>query len=492
MTTPNSDDIALQTVGGSVYSVGASAVTLTLGFVRAVIMARLLLPEHFGVTTLALFYLNLASQLRALGIDNALIHRKDPDDDVLATYFTMRVGQVAISVFALVALIPLLGRLHSNVPLLPPILLAYVGIGMVKGLNGVQTTILSKRMAFRQLAITDVIGSITMTVVGPGLAWLGFGVWSIVAELASGMLSRAIAVWLIYRAWRPRLGWNGQIARWFWNYGSKIWVGTNVTFLLDRFDDWWVGTYLGADPLGFYSRAYEFARYPRKAIANPVLSVFYPAFAQLQDDRQRLSRAFFRPTSLMVRAGALFSLILILIAPEFIQLLLGERWLPMVFTFQLMIVYTLLDPLLVAASNLLAATGYPGKIAKTRVIQALIFIPAVVILGPRLGIEGVALAADLMVFVGAVLLFWHTREVVNYSQRTLWFWPSVGVLFTSALTLASAPLLDGYALWIALVAKLVFISVIYLGLLWLTERRQLLTGWRMIWGLIRSLPRALS
>lgn len=492
MTTSNDDNIALQTVGGSLYSIAASIVTLSLGFIRAVVMARLLLPEHFGVTTLALFYLNLASQLRAIGVDNALIHRKDPDDDVLATYFTMRMGQVVVSVVVLLALIPLLGRLHSDLPLLPTVLLAYVGIGVIKGFNSVQTTILSKRMAFRQLAITDVVSSITMTLVGPGLAWMGFGVWSIVAELGSGIVSRAAVVWLVYRAWRPRLGWDSQLVRWFWNYGSKIWVSTNVTFLLDRFDDWWIGTYLGSNPLGFYSRAYEFARYPRKAIANPVLSVFYPAFAHLQDDRPRLSRAFFRPTSLMVRAGALLSLILILIAPEFVHLLLGERWLPMVFTFQLMIVYTLLDPLVVAASNLLAATGYPGKIARTRVVQALVFIPTVVILGPRLSIEGVAIAADLMVFVGALLLFRHTRQVVDYSHKTLWLWPLIGILLTGTLTVIITPLFQDYSQWIVLVAKVVVITITYLSLLWLTERQQLLSGWRMIWGLIRSLPRVVS
>src|SRR5690606_28345597 len=107
------------------------------------------------------------------------------------------------------------------------------------------------------------------------------------------------------------------------------------------FDDWWVGTFLGSNPLGFYSRAYEFARYPRRAIANPVLSVFFPAFAQLQDDRERLSRAFFRPTSLMVRAGGLLSLIFVSVAPEFIRIFLGEKWIPMQLAFQLMIVYTL-------------------------------------------------------------------------------------------------------------------------------------------------------
>ena len=486
-TSSSDNSIARQTVGGSLYSVAASAITLSLGFLRAVLMARLLLPAHFGVATLALFYLSLASQLRAVGVDSALIHRKEVDDDVLATYFVMRMGQIAVSVVVVLALIPLLGYLHPDVPLLPSVLLAYVAIGVVKGFNGVQTTILSKRMAFRQLALTDVASSVAMTVVGPSLAWMGFGVWSIVAEMGSGMLSRAVGIWLLYRPWRPRVGWDQSIARWFWNYGIKLWVTGNVTFLLDRFDDWWVGTFLGANPLGFYSRAFEFARYPRRAIANPILSVFFPAFAQLQDDRPRLSRAFFRPTSLMVRAGGLLSVVFVSIAPEFIQLLLGEKWMPMLFTFQLMIVYTLFDPLVMAASNLLAATGHPELIARARITQAFIFVPAVLLLGPRLGIDGVALAADLMVLSGAILLFRNTGRVVDYSQRALWLWPMVAVFVTFGTVLALAPFWATLTLWLSLVTKVVLVATIYVGLLWVAERRQLLAGWGMIWGLVREL-----
>lgn len=487
-TTDNS--IARQTVGGSLYSVAASGVTLTLGFLRAVLMARLLLPSHFGVATLALFYMNLAMQLRAIGIDSALIHRKEVDDDALATYFTMSLIQIGVMLVIILALLPFLGLLHPELPALPAVLLAYGGIGILKGFNNVQTTILSKRMAYRHLALTDVISSVTMTIVGPLLAWMGYGVWAIVAELGSGMLSRAAGIWILYRPWRPRIGWNAPLARWFFDYGSKLWVSSNITFLLDRFDDWWIGVSLGANPLGLYSRAYEFARYPRRAIANPILSVFFPAFAHLQDDRPRLSRAFFRPTSLMVRAGGLFSLLLVSIAPEFIRLVLGEKWIPMQLTFQLMIVYSLLDPLVVAAGNLLVATGFPGVIARVRFVQALVFIPAVLLLGRSMGIEGVAIAADLMVLCGALLLFRHTKRVVDYSHRALWLWPAVGVLVAIIAVFAAAPLWQGLSLWPVVLLKALLVCGIYLSILWIAERRQLLAGWSMIWGLLRAAVKA--
>lgn len=492
MSSNASAGIAGQTVRGSFYSVAASGVTLTLGFVRSVLLARLLLPEHFGIATLALFFLNLTARIRGLGIDNALIHRKEVDEDVLSTYFSLRLGLVFGSLGILAVLIPVITRFYPDIPLLGAVLFAYIGIGVVKAFSTVQETILNKNLAFRRLAVTDVVSSITMTIVAPFLAWQGWGVWSLVAEQFSGIFARAVAMWVFYRAWRPRLGWDPEIVRWFWRFGVKVWLGSNLTFLLDRFDDFWIGTILGKTPLGFYSRAYEFAGYPRRAVANPVLSVFFPTFARLQDEPLRLSRAFFRVTSLMVRIGFWFSLVFILAAPEFILLLLGERWLPMLTTFQLMIVYTLFDPLAVGASNLLMAVGHPNLIVRTRAVQFVLFVPAVVLLGYLAGIEGVAVAADLMVLSGAILLFRYSRRFVTYSIRALWMWPSIALVLTAGSVLALTPVWAIRPAWVTLVGKAALITVLYWGLLLLTEREKLFTGSKMIWGLIQPCLKSTS
>ena len=484
MSTDQGSNIAQKSVSGSAYSIAASAVTLTLGFLRATIMARLLLPEHFGVTTLALFYANLAGQLRTFGIDNAFVHRKEANERDHATYFTMRLALILISMAVLVMMAPLLGRIHDDVELLTPVLFAYVIVSFLKGVNSIQMTILSKRLAFRQMSLTDVASSITMTVVGPWMAWQGYGVWSIIGAQFSGLFVRALSIWILYRSWRPGFGWERQTAKDYWRYGIRMWMGDNISFLLDRFDDWWIGTFLGSNPLGLYSRAYEFAGYSRRVVANPILSVFFPTYAILQDDRTRLSRAFFRTTSLIVRGGALFSLLFIFSAPEFIRLFLGARWLPMLFTFQLMIVYTLLDPLLVAASNLLAATGYPAIIARTRIVQMFLFLPAVFILGAAYGINGVAIAANGMVLVGTVLLFSYSRRVVDYSPRALWFWPLVALAFSAAIILALGSVWNEMNDLTSLIVKAMTIVVLYAGLLWLAEREQLLIGWGMIRALI--------
>ena len=202
---PNSQ-LARRAFSGSMFSVAASVVTIGLGFLRATLMTRMLLESDFGVAALALFYMNLAAQIRSIGIDQALIHRKQTDDHVLATYFTLRMALVLGSLVILAGATPLLARFYPDMPLLSAVLFVYIAIDLVKGFNKIQVTILSKEMAFKHLAVADIVSAVAMTIVGPVMAFQGWGVWSIVAENASGILARALLVWLLYRTWRPLLG----------------------------------------------------------------------------------------------------------------------------------------------------------------------------------------------------------------------------------------------------------------------------------------------
>ncbi|RMG93274.1 MAG: hypothetical protein D6706_15610 [Chloroflexi bacterium] len=482
---PQNTDIAGQSVRGSLYSIIASGFTITLGFLRAILLARLLLPEYFGVVAMALFFLELTNTLSSLGLDSAIIHRRDADQTWLGTYFSLRLLFKFLPLAGLILLTPLITDFYPNMPLLAPVIWGYAIIEVVKTLNATQETILNRDLAFRQLAITDVAASIAMTIVAPALAWAGWGIWALVAERAVGNLVRFIAVWLFFRRWLPKPHWNSHQVRWFWSFATRIWLASTLTFFLDRFDDFWTGTALGKSPLGFYSKAYEFARYPRRLVANPIITVFFPIFARLQAEPIRLARAFFRMNSVMVRFGFWFGLIFVMNARELIVLLIGEQWLPMLIPFQLMVIYTLLDPLSVGATRFVVSVGQPATVTKIRAVQACVFLPSVIGLAWLWGVVGVALAADLMVLTGVVLLFVATRRIITYSLRALFFWPLVAVGVSAVLLIIATPLWTTWPLWLALVAKAGSSTLVYGVILWLTERKQLQEGWYMIWGLLR-------
>lgn len=484
MSTDKNQNIARRTASGSIYSISASIITIILGFVRTTLVLRILFPEDVGLSASALLYVNLIFLIFTFGFDAAYIHRPQVDESVRRTYFTLRFVSGLLAGLATILFIPLITNFFPEYQLLGWVMFGYTTIYILRAFTFPQVTMLNKKMAFRQLTTIDVISSILMTITAPTLAWFGWGVWSLVAEQFIGTFGRTLLIVFYYRPWSIRFGWNRELAHWFWDYGKRIWHISNLSFLINSFDDWYTVTFLGLNAAGFYAKAYEYAGYPRRVIANPLLSVFYPTFSHLQDDRPRLSRAFFRATSLMVRGGVLLSLLLIFTAPEFILLLVGEKWAPMTATFQLMIIYTLLDPLNNAAKNLLAATGHPGMVLRARIFQAIVFVPAVLLLGHYFNINGVAIAANIMILMGAIWLFAKTRVVVDYSQRALWFWPLFSMAVTAVLVLALNPLWSQVASWLAFLGKLGFITAVYGILLWLTEREQLRHGREMIWGII--------
>jgi O-antigen/teichoic acid export membrane protein len=477
--------VGARAIRGSAYSTGASLITIGLGFVRAVLLARLLAQEDFGVVALALFFLSLSNQLGSFGLTSALIHRTDDLEVAIPTHFFLSIA-FGVLTFGLVLLAsPVLLHFYSDQPQMVWALIGFSAVDLFRAINATPQAVLFKDLDFGYIASIDVASAVVMTIVAPLAAWAGLGFWSLVVERAAGIVTRSTMLWIVRRPWKPRWRFSVPMARWFLRFGSYVFASRGITLLLDRFDDFWTGTTLGPTQLGYYSRAYEFARYPRRVVANPVMAVFFPTFAKLQGDRLKLSRAFYRVISLIVRVGFLFAGAFMLVAPEFIRIFLGERWMPMVFTFRLMLVYTLLDPILNAAGQLTTAVGAPQARTRAKMVQLVFFVP-VVIVGARLwGIDGVALAADLMLLVGMVTLFPQLRTWVDFSLRRMLGFPMLGLVLGLGAGFLAEQWLAPYGDWVSLLIKVVAFAVPFGAVLLLFERQEYQRNAQVVLSLLR-------
>lgn len=428
---PSPEGLAAKTIRGSAYSIAASAVTLVLGVGRSILMARLLSPEDFGVVAFALTFLNITIPLRDFGLDQALIHhksdRESPLDQTLAVHFSLRLIFSGLFVLILLIAIPALRHLYPQRPLLVPVLLALTAGKVASALGATPTAYLRKEMRFEELAVLKVLTSLSMTVVGPLMAWHGWGVWAIVGEQISGLMVATSVVWVFIRPWRLRWDFDWALVRWYLNYGKFIFVTHSLNKVINEFDDFWVGAALGSQSLGFYSKAYELANYPRRVVSEPLMQVLFPAFAKVQDDRLRLSKAYYRASSLIIRVGFLAGGALVLGAYEFVLIFLKSQWIPMVFTLQLMVVFVLLEPLREVSSNLVNAVGHPEFYTRARVAQSILSIPLVILGTYWWGIQGVAVAVDLVLFVGLFIILCQVRSVVQISFSRMLLYPIIAL-----------------------------------------------------------------
>jgi O-antigen/teichoic acid export membrane protein len=447
-----------------------SAVTIVLGFTRSVLLMRLLAPDQFGFVALALFFMTFLTPFSALGIDSALIQRETPGKEAFSTHFVIRLTlAIIILVLGLLAS-PVLRRIYADQAIVIDVFLVLLSINVLQASFSTPGVVLRRDMRFGAIALLNLLSSLAMTITAPLLAYLGAGVWSLVVEQAVGPVVRWIGLWVFLRAWPLSLRFDWGEARSLLRFGRHVLSAHILGILLDRFDDFWTGTALGPMPLGYYSRAYEVAQYPERVLATPITNVLFSTYAAVKEDAQELSRAFFRSSSFLVRVGLWVAAVLVVTAPEVTVILFGETWLPIVPVFRLMLIYIMLDPLYVNLSYLIIGAGQPGWLARARLVQTALFVAAVIVSARLWGINGVALAADLMMLGGTVILLVYSHRLVSFSLPRLFCWPVAATVVSTAIGAVLITATQWMCPWVGLILKALAVSATYGLILYLAER----------------------
>jgi O-antigen/teichoic acid export membrane protein len=299
----------------------------------------------------------------------------------------------------------------------------------------------------------------------------GITLWALLATDVIGAVIGWVMLYLWRPVWRPRLTWDRQVGGYLLRFGSRSFAAIVLQEALDKVDDLWTRGFLGTNDMGYYSRAYTFATYPRTILGQPVSAVASGTYAELKGQRRRLSQAFFRVNALLIRTGFFFGGILAVAAPEFILLVLGAKWLPMLDAFRLMLIYTLLDPIKLTIASVIGTSGAPEKVVRARFIQFLVLIAGLVTLGPRFGIAGVAVAVNLMLVIGILFLLWEARRFVDFSWLRLFAVPTLALLvglLAAKLALNLPGVLQSG--WTSAAAKVAAFSILYAAILLALER----------------------
>jgi O-antigen/teichoic acid export membrane protein len=351
------------------------------------------------------------------------------------------------------------------------------------GLQLTQTPnlILVRRVIHRRIAVVQLVTTALTTVVAVALAWMGVTLWALLATDIAALCVQIVLFYIWRPVWRPRLAWDASVVRYYLRFGSRTFLAGVLLQAINHVDDLWTGQVLGKTALGFYSRAYTFATYPRQVLAQPINAVAAGTYAELKGNRKGLSQAFFRTNAFLIRTGFFLAGLLALLAPEFIQLLLGAKWMPMLEAFRLMLVFTLLDPIKTTVADLFTAVGRPELVVRARSIQLMVLLGGLLLLGRPFGIAGVALAVNVMLIVGIVLLFWQARAYVDLSLWRLFGAPSLALACGLGLGSGAAAVLPigTWDLWAGLTKALVFAGG-YGLVSWAFERKEILRGFQLL------------
>ena len=463
--------VAQRSVRSSSYTLLASGINTVVQFLRSILLARLIAPEIFGIYAFATAFVLVTGSLPNFGMSSALLHRapESEHEDALRVHFTILL--IFNILWALV--IALIANFTFPREYLW-VLWIFLATQFVDNLVITSRTLLIRRVTFKRIAIVDTLSIGLSTLSALLLAWKGYGIQGLISTDIIASLVAVLGYLLIRPPWKVNLGWSPAIARYLLGFGYRTFFASIVSQALDYIDNLWTGQYLGETPLGYYSRAYTFSSYPRKVLANPINAVASGTYAELKDNPLQLSQAFFRANALLVRTGFLMAGLLALIAPEFIYLVIGKQWLPMLDAFRLMLLFTLLDPIRGTLASLFIAVGKPEKVLWARLAQLAALIAGLFIFGNLWGISGVAIAVNLMIITGIVILFQQARIYVQFSIRRLFFTPALALIvgmLIARLSIEIPGVLGSY--WFTGGIKAIVFSFIYGSIIFAFEHHEL-------------------
>lgn len=353
-----------------------------------IVLARLLVPEDFGLFALATLGINFVSLFSGLGLGNALVVRSDLDRQGQGTILTLLIAAGILFAALLAAASPLVAEAFAQ-PRLDEMLAALAVVLSFTGANWFYDSLLQKELEFRRRFACQLARTVAYSVTGLSLAIAGAGAWSLIGAFAAGHLANGIAL-VALAPYRVRPSWDWPVARGLIRTGRGFVLQDSADFAQQNVDYAVVGRVLGTEPLGFYTLAYRQAELPHYAIADPVSRVTFPAFARMRSEGQDVAGAYLVALGMVGLAVMPLGAVLSGAARPFVETFFGDRWLPMTGVLAVLGIWAVARPLEVTVGWMLNATGHAGAVGRMALALLALLVPTVIVAATLGGVESVA------------------------------------------------------------------------------------------------------
>mgnify|MGYP001521616036 FL=1 len=308
----------------SVERIGSQVLNLFIG----IAIARILSPEDYGIIGMTAIFLAVASTLLDSGFGSALIQNQNRTETDYSTcfYFNIIVGLFWYVVLFLTA--PLIADFYRT-PLLESVCRVLGLVFVFNSLTISQTARLTVEFKFRELCFVTLGTQLLTGIVGFIMAFKGYGVWALVfQQVGAAFLRVCLIEWITH--WKPLLLFSKIAFCKMFSFGSKILCSGIINTVYDNIYTLVIGRVFSPVEVGFYNRGNQFAQLPSQSLLSVVMKVVYPLMAEVQDDSEKLCRAYqkFLRISVFILYPILIGLIVL--AEPFIHVLLGDKWLSLI------------------------------------------------------------------------------------------------------------------------------------------------------------------
>lgn len=428
-----------------------------VAFARFVILSRLLDPDDFGLLAVAQLSMLAMNTFTQTGFGTALIQKKGDIRPYLDTVWTIELFRGIILFGLLYVIAPPVAVLMKSPE--ATTIVRVIGVCFVIGsLGNIGTIYFRKELQFNKIFGMDFVCQIVSFVVSVWIAYVYRTVWAIVWGRLAMSVVKLLLTYLMH-PYRPRIRVEFRKLKQLWGFGKHM-LGTGILKYVCNFgDDWFVGWMLTSEILGFYRRAFELGNMVATEIGNKIATVSFSAYSKVQDKDEKLRGGFFKS----LQAVSLIVLPVtggfIVMGTEFVEAVLGEKWLGMVPALQILCLTGVIRCMQWAP--IFMAKGKPGIITRMASVRMLITVATIYPLTVKWGIVGTSICVLAAGVAVTPIAFYELRKLVGIKPAEILrilSYPALATLIMMVLVFLSKSVLPGVS--VLNVACLVGIGVV--------------------------------
>ena len=393
-------NLKAKTFSGVKWTTASTILVTIIQLLQLSILARLLAPSDFGLMAIVMVVIGFSQAFMDMGVSNAIIHKQAITQDQLSTLYWLNVLTGIVVFIVICALSPLMTIFYKEAELTRLTIL--VGLTFLIQPFGQQFLVLwQKEMRFVEMAKIDVVTKFLSLVVSVGFARAGYGVYSLVyGTLSAVILQTALLFILGVKEHRPRMIFRrGEIDE-FISFGLYQMGERTVNYFGSQIDVILIGKLLGTEALGVYNVAKQLSMRPAQII-NPIITkVTFPAMAKVQNDTVTLKRVYLKTINYLSSVNFLIYSIMIVLAPNLVFVMFGDKWILAVPIVQILSIYGALRSTGNPIGSLLLAKG-KANLGFYWNLGLLLYIPTVIAIASKWGILGISW---MLVFLSASLI----------------------------------------------------------------------------------------
>ena len=386
---------------------GAQAVS----FLVSIILARLLAPEAYGTIALAMVFINILQVFVDSGMGTALIQKKDADDLDFSSVFYFNIAACLVLYAGLFLAAPSIAQFYGD-PALTALVRALSLTVVVSGVRNIQQSYVSRHLLFKRFFFSTIGSTLASAVVGIAMAYAGFGVWALVGQSLSNVVTGTIILWATV-PWRPRRMFSWQRLKGLLSFGWKLLVSSLLDTGYNNLRSLIIGKLYSSADLAYYNQGDKLPNLVITNINTSIDSVLLPTMANEQDDPARVRSMTRRAIKTSTYVMAPLMMGLAACAEPLIRLILTEKWLPCVPFLRIFCITYMFYPIHTANLNAIKALGRSDLFLKLEIVKKIVGL-TILLCTMWHGVMAMAYSLLLSSVLSQIINTWPNRKLLRY------------------------------------------------------------------------------